>query len=78
MNKTITLKDIVEKIGDCIIEYRTWLPDGTDVLSGYCKFVNNELISLDGDSYSMDDVFVKYSVSQQTKQVTIWYESKWI
>ena len=64
MNKTITLKDIIEKTGDCVIEYRTWLPDGTDVLSGYCKFIDNKLFPLDGDAYSMDDVFVKYSVSQ--------------
>jgi len=76
--KKIILRDILPKTGDYIIEYRTYLPDGTDVLAGYCCYKNNELIPLDGDTYSLNDELLKYSTSQTIKYITVWYESKWI
>lgn len=33
-----------------------------DTLAGYCEYNGNELVSLDGDSYSLDDELIAYSI----------------
>lgn len=76
--KKIKLKDILPKNIDCIIEYRTHTPDGTDVLSGYCKWIKGNLVPMDGDDYSLEDEISNYEISQSVSLITVWYESKWI
>lgn len=54
---------IIEVLPDSfdIIEERMFWEDedGTkhDVLSGFCKYKDGELISIDGDSYSLQDLY---------------------
>lgn len=42
------------------IEYRTYLPSGEDVFMGMCEYKDGQLISLDWDSYSLDDEISSY------------------
>lgn len=62
------------------IEYRTiryLFGRDIDILHGFCKYINGELISLDGDYYSLNDVIVKYEIYRDDWLV-VWYESEWI
>ena len=45
------------------IEYRIMLPEGLgtgDAHYGKCQYINGELKSLDGDSYSLDDEIIRF------------------
>lgn len=58
----MTIKDLIDNNDYDIIEWRVTLPEsvGGTTLFGYCKGVNGELISLDGDSYYSDTEIVHY------------------
>lgn len=60
------------------IMYRTNSPfnDREDMLVGYCAYLDEELISLDGDSYSLDDEIEKYK--WEDDMLIVWYKSTWI
>lgn len=58
----MTLYDIVKGKDFPEIEVRLYEPDGTDGLFGFCSYINGELISLDGDSYSLDEEIDKWIV----------------
>ena len=42
------------------IQARTTDPFGDDLLFGYCHWTGTELVSDDGDSYSIEEEIVKY------------------
>lgn len=68
------------------ITYRTIIAsDGTDVLAGFCRYENGELISEDGDNYSLEDEIIKYEMKLDNNingtmqmHLTVWYESEWL
>ena len=80
----MTLKDILlkEQLNSTTIYYRTiiTLPDkdDIDILAGACQWNNQTLISLDHDSYSLDDPITRYEVNNDPIKpvLTVWYESK--
>lgn len=84
----MTLEEIIEKEefdvrdqdGNIYVEYRTYTPDGEDIFTGICTVTSSDkIISLDGDTYSMNDEFIKYAVipTQLGKGLCCWYESEW-
>lgn len=66
----LKLEDIVRGYDFSYISYRTYLPDGTDCFIGCCKYINDELISLDGDTYSLKDQILKYEIDDN--ELTVW------
>lgn len=56
------LREIVEGNEYPEIEVRVYGPDGQDMLMGYCSYINGELKSLDGDSYSLDAEINEYEI----------------
>ena len=63
------------------IMYRTYSPDGEDILAGYCRWERGEVISEDGDTYSLNDEIIKADtwrhVDTDIAWLVVWYESKW-
>lgn len=82
-NTMTTVKDALAYYGglyDTPIVYRTYGPDGEDLLAGYCRHVNGKLISEDGDSYSLDDIICDYCLDYDNDDnvyLIVWYESEW-
>lgn len=63
----MTLSDVLEKYGnkDCVIEYRETISvdsDDVDVLSGMAQYKNKMLVSLDGDTYHLNDQIIKHEL----------------
>ena len=58
------------------IEVRTTDPFGEDILFGYCHWTGTELISDDGDSYSIEEEVVKYEFGEFG--LIYWFEPEWI
>ena len=48
-----------------------------DLLVGYCKWDGKNLISLDGDSYSIEDEITKYEY-EDDGSLTYWIGSEWM
>lgn len=71
----LRLKDIVQNYDYNYIAYRAFLSDGTDIFIGACKYINGELISLDGDTYSLDDPILKYDIDGN--ELEVWVDKKW-
>lgn len=80
------LKEVLELYGirspdDTIgIMYRTYDPDGEDVFTGYCRFINGELFATDGGVYSLEDELVDWDIrpsSDGNEYLNVWYESEW-
>lgn len=44
---------------------------GADILIGFCHWTGSELISLDGDSYQLDDEIEKYEFDEEGN-LTYW------
>ena len=62
----MTVGDLIKNKDYDIIEYRITLPnhiEEDDMFFGFCKSVNGELISVDGDSYYKNEE-------------VLWYEEK--
>ncbi len=64
--------------------YRTFGPDGEDLFAGACDYYReyNDLISLDGDEYSLWDQVEDYKYEPEAIEdgiavLTVWYKSKW-
>lgn len=55
--------------------YRTWIDNETDILFGYCKYINGELISEDGDIYSLDDEIEAYEYCEDIDELVVWYSA---
>ena len=60
------------------IMVRTYDPDGNDMLFGYCHWTGTELISDDGDSYSIYDEVDKYELNAYGYDLIYWFEANWI
>ena len=61
--QNITVRDIVQDEDYDCIEWRVTTPedwDEPDMFVGGCRFINGELTPLDGDTYSLDEVVVRY------------------
>lgn len=79
-----TLEEIIKSNGykkydPLTIEYRTWAGDKSDILAGYCKYTSGKLISMDGDSYYLNDEIADYEfqINDGKPLLTVWYESNW-
>lgn len=76
----MTLREIINEIGnpDYIeIEVRCKYSIGYDMeeddFIGMCEYKNGELISRDGDSYSLGDIYDEYEiVADQENLLTVW------
>lgn len=64
-------EDILKDKEYKLIECRLLLEDeyNSDVLFGYCQYVNGKLISLDGDSYSLDEEIERYEITVATEPI---------
>ena len=70
------LKDILSNSPIDKIEVRTNDPFGDDMLFGFCRWTGTELVSLDGDNYSIEDEITKYEFEEYG--LTYWIESEWV
>lgn len=43
-----------------------------DDLIGYCSYIDGELIPLDGDSYSLEDLYIKDEYDEEDNMLIIW------
>lgn len=75
----MTLGDVLQEYDNrdfTIIEYRVIISidsDDVDGIAGFCSYLNNELITLDNDTYSLDDEIVKHELYKDDWLV-VWYE----
>ena len=67
----LRLEDIVRGYDFKLIKYKIFLPQGGDLTVGECKYENGELISLDGDIYSLKDPILKYEIHKDGT-LTVW------
>lgn len=58
------------------IQSRTYDPWGEDMLFGYCHWTGTELVSDDGDSYSIEEEVIKYEFNDYG--LSYWFEPEWI
>ena len=79
-----TLKDVLteRQLNNINIMYRTNSPVDweEDMLVGYCRYEEGKLISLDNDSYSLEDCIVKHEMDIDNKgneYLVVWIESEW-
>lgn len=70
------LKDLLRD-APAEITYRTFGPNGEDLLAGVCEWTGSVLEARDGDTYDVEDEISGYVWSSPT-ELTIWYESKWV
>ena len=71
------LRDVIPDYPlDC--QVRCYGADGEDMLFGYCRWTGEELISVDGDSYYLDDEISKYELDEENKELTYWIIVEWI
>lgn len=70
------LKDILPNhyVDICV---RTNAPAGNDMLFGYCHWTGKELISDDGDTYSVEEDVVKYNFNEDKTKLTYWFKAEW-
>lgn len=82
--QNVTVRDIVQDDDYDGIEWRITSPadwDEPDMLFGACKFINGELIPLDGDNYSLDEIVVRYqkwSGGDIENGLTVVVETEWM
>ena len=63
-----------------LIEYRTRGPNGEDMFCGECRYDGTNLVTLDGDSYSLEDEISHYEISEMDdglQLITVYYEAEW-
>lgn len=72
------LKDLLKNT-EVHITYRTNSPleDEEDMLFGYCTWTGKQLISGDGDNYSIEDIIEKFAWTSDSDLI-VWFESRWI
>ena len=79
--KGVPLKDIINSLGDknykyieCRCKYISENGQEQDDLFGACSYINGELKALDGDSYSLDDLYIEWEEYTQDECVclTVW------
>lgn len=72
------LKDLLMIGSPVNVTYRTFGPNGEDLLAGYCFWDGASLVSRDGDTYDVEDEINGYVWSPEKDNLTVWYESKWV
>lgn len=79
------VKDLIKDKDYDYISWRVTAPedwrDEPDMFFGACKSKNGELIPLDGDSYSEDEIVVRYeewSNDEIEHGLTVVVEAEWI
>lgn len=72
------VKDILPNYPIRFIQVRTNDPFGKDMLFGYCHWTGVNLISGDGDSYSLDDEIYRYEFDEENNKLTYWIVSEWL
>lgn len=72
-NMILRLEDIIHGRDFQLITYRHYLSDGKDYLVGTCKYIDGNLLSLDGETYSLKDPILKYEITNEDK-LTVWVE----
>lgn len=72
------LKDILTRPYSKIM-VRTTLPDDFegDTLFGYCAWDGETLISLDGDTYCLDDEVERFEIDENGMLI-YWFKSVWL
>lgn len=72
------LRDLIQDKKDIIIEFRTNSPveEEKDMLFGYAKWTGEELESLDGDDYYLDEELYRAEIFNDS--ITVWFKSDWI
>ena len=81
----MTIGDLIKKKDYDYISYRVNAPPGfsdDDIFFGCCASKNGRLISLDGDSYSEDEVIISYKEWSRPEEdiingLTICVEVEW-
>ena len=73
----LKVKDILPDYSLKNIQVRTNDPFGEDMLFGFCHWIDSELISADGDTYSIEEEIYKYEFNENG-QLTYWIISEWI
>lgn len=80
----MTLKDVVScYTGDTlipiIIRCNSPVHDEYDMLYGYCSYdpITKELLSEDGDDYSLDSVIENFQVAKD-QALTVWVHAEWV
>ena len=68
----LRLEDIVHGYDFQLITFKIYLPEGGDLTVGHCKYINGELISLDGDECSLKMPILKYKIDEN--KLTVWRE----
>ena len=82
--QNITVGDLIHDENYDCIEWRVTTPpdwDEPDMLFGYCKSINGELIPLDGDTYSKGEVVVRYQKfrgGDVENGLTVVVEAEWM
>lgn len=80
----MTVKDLIKNKDYDYISWRMNAPEDwieEDILVGACKSKNGKLISIDGDSYSENEVIVRYeewSDDDFKNGLTVVVEAEWI
>ena len=71
------LRDVIPDYPlDC--QVRCYGPEGEDMLFGYCCWTGEELISVDDDSYYLDEEISKYELDEENKELIYWIITEWI
>ena len=76
----IPLREIIEKLGnknyECISVRCKWTDKGQDYdeYCGDCKYIDGKLIPLDGDSYSIEDLYFEWEEKEENgvNRLVVW------
>lgn len=75
----MTLGDVIKNVnpqGHLLIYCRI-VVEGIDFSAGICRYEDGNLLSLDGNNYSLDDEIYKYgegTAATGEKMLTVWYK----
>lgn len=70
------IRDILPKTPINEITYRMRNDAGEDDLFGYCAWDGKQLISLDGDSYFLDEEILEYKYREDGTLI-VWIYANW-
>ena len=73
-----TLRELLPQTPIHNIMVRTNDPYGGDMLFGYCEWDGKNLVSLDGDDYSLDEPVMKHEFHPgEINEMVYWIHSEW-
>ena len=59
------------------MQVRINAPDGGDMFFGYCHWDGKELVSGDGDDYSLTELISQYEFNEDKTELTYWIIGEW-